>query len=286
MPDLLESWNTLTVRATLETTARLCRMDAASAAARANELIARMDAASAAAQPTCVLSRGQKQRLSLARTLVHDPVVLLLDEPASGLDPQTHVDLRQLMRRVASEGKTVLISSHELAELDKMADGACTCTMVSLPAQRVSLAPDPRRGAGASRRWTARRWSPRFSPQGWILPRSMAIGIPAPSPCPLALRSTRMGEPPAVRPEIPRSLKCRDSTISGKCWRPTPTCCSRRSYQLRPRRHCDRPVRHRHGGRTHRADRTASHHSLRRVRGVCRKRVYRRWPFFHCSKGD
>ena len=124
MPDLLGSWNTLTVRATLETTARLCRMDAASAAARANELIARMDAASAAAQPTRVLSRGQKQRLSLARTLVHDPVVLLLDEPASGLDPQARVDLRQLMRRVASEGKTVLISSHELAELDEMADGA------------------------------------------------------------------------------------------------------------------------------------------------------------------
>ena len=83
-----------------------------------------MDAASAAAQPTRVLSRGQKQRLSLARTLVHDPVVLLLDEPASGLDPQAHVHLRQLMRRVASEGKTVLISSHELAELDEMADGA------------------------------------------------------------------------------------------------------------------------------------------------------------------
>ena len=108
MPDLLGSWNTLTVRATLEATARLCRMDAASAAA----------------QPTRVLSRGQKQRLSLARTLVHDPVVLLLDEPASGLDPQARVDLRQLMRRVASEGKTVLISSHELAELDEMADGA------------------------------------------------------------------------------------------------------------------------------------------------------------------
>ncbi len=124
MPDLLGSWNALTVRATLETTARLYRMDAASAAARANELIALVGLEQFAAQPTRVLSRGQKQRLSLARALVHDPVVLLLDEPASGLDPQARVDLRRLVRRVASEGKTVLISSHELAELDEMADGA------------------------------------------------------------------------------------------------------------------------------------------------------------------
>jgi ABC-2 type transport system ATP-binding protein len=124
MPDLLGSWNALTVRATLETTARLYRMDAVSAAARADELIALVGLEQLAAQPTRVLSRGQKQRLSLARALVHDPSVLLLDEPASGLDPQARVDLRRLVRRVASEGKTVLISSHELAELDEMADGA------------------------------------------------------------------------------------------------------------------------------------------------------------------
>lgn len=124
MPDLLGSWNALTVRATLETTARLYRMDAASAAARAEELIALVGLGPLAAQPTRVLSRGQKQRLSLARALVHDPAVLLLDEPASGLDPEARVELRQLVRRLASEGKTVLISSHELAELDEMADGA------------------------------------------------------------------------------------------------------------------------------------------------------------------
>ena len=124
MPDLLGSWNALTVRATLETTARLYRMDAASAAARAEELIALVGLGPLAAQPTRVLSRGQKQRLSLARALVHDPAVLLLDEPASGLDPEARVELRQLLRRLASEGKTVLISSHELAELDEIADGA------------------------------------------------------------------------------------------------------------------------------------------------------------------
>ena len=124
MPDLLGSWSALTVRATLETTARLYRMDAAMAVARAEELISLAGLEHLAAQPTRVLSRGQKQRLSLARALVHDPTVLLLDEPASGLDPQARVELRQLVRRVASEGTAVLISSHVLAELDEMADGA------------------------------------------------------------------------------------------------------------------------------------------------------------------
>ena len=124
MPDLLGSWSALTVRATLETTARLYRMDAAEAMARAEELISLVGLEHLAAQPTRVLSRGQKQRLSLARALVHDPTVLLLDEPASGLDPQARVELRQLVRRVASEGTAVLISSHVLAELDEMADGA------------------------------------------------------------------------------------------------------------------------------------------------------------------
>ena len=70
---------------------------------------------------------------------MHDPAVLLLDEPASGLDPQARVDLRRLVRRVASEGKTVLISSHELAELEEMADGAVYLQeSVAASAERVT----------------------------------------------------------------------------------------------------------------------------------------------------
>ncbi|PRY65034.1 ABC-type multidrug transport system ATPase subunit [Glaciihabitans tibetensis] len=124
MPDVLGSWNALTVRATLEMTGRLYRMDRAAAAARAADLLSTVGLAELADQPTRVLSRGQKQRLSLGRALVHNPAVLLLDEPASGLDPVARVELRQLVRRVAAEGKTVLVSSHVLAELDEMADTA------------------------------------------------------------------------------------------------------------------------------------------------------------------
>lgn len=63
------------------------------------------------------LSRGMQQRLSLARVLVHDPKVLLLDEPASGLDPRARVELREILRELQSMGKTILISSHILSEL-------------------------------------------------------------------------------------------------------------------------------------------------------------------------
>ncbi len=66
------------------------------------------------------LSRGMKQRLCLARALVHDPEVLLLDEPASGLDPRARVELRELVRMLQGMGKTIIISSHILLELAEM----------------------------------------------------------------------------------------------------------------------------------------------------------------------
>ena len=66
------------------------------------------------------LSRGMKQRLGLARALVHDPDVLILDEPASGLDPRARVDLRVLLAELQAMGKTIVVSSHILAELEEM----------------------------------------------------------------------------------------------------------------------------------------------------------------------
>jgi ABC-2 type transport system ATP-binding protein len=72
------------------------------------------------------LSRGMQQRLCLAHALVHDPEVLLLDEPASGLDPRARVELRELLRELRSLGKTILISSHILPELEEL------CTSVAI----------------------------------------------------------------------------------------------------------------------------------------------------------
>src|SRR5437773_10913264 len=72
------------------------------------------------------LSRGMQQRLCLARALIHDPDVLLLDEPASGLDPRARVELRELLRTLHGMGKTIVISSHILLELAEM------CTDVAI----------------------------------------------------------------------------------------------------------------------------------------------------------
>ena len=66
------------------------------------------------------LSRGMKQRLCLARALVHDPQVLLLDEPASGLDPRARIEMRELIRELRRMGKTILVSSHILPELEEL----------------------------------------------------------------------------------------------------------------------------------------------------------------------
>ena len=68
------------------------------------------------------LSRGMKQRALLAKTLVHDPKLLLLDEPGANLDPKARIDMRKLLRKLADEGRTILVSSHVLTELQDLCD--------------------------------------------------------------------------------------------------------------------------------------------------------------------
>ena len=79
------------------------------------------------------LSRGMTQRLGLARTLLHDPQVLLLDEPASGLDPRARIEMRALLKELRSMGKTILVSSHILPEL------ADICNKIGIIEQGVLL---------------------------------------------------------------------------------------------------------------------------------------------------
>jgi ABC-2 type transport system ATP-binding protein len=144
MPDALGSWANLTVRSALEITHRLYGHSRPASAARAAELIALVGLGELADRPTRVLSRGQKQKLSLARALADDPRVLLLDEPASGLDPVARIELRELLLRLAGEGRTILISSHVLSELDEVAtdavylDHGVTASQEAVAAARAS----------------------------------------------------------------------------------------------------------------------------------------------------
>lgn len=75
-----------------------------------------------AAKPIDGLSKGMKQRLCLGRTMIHDPSVMVLDEPAAGLDPRARIELREMISRLAEAGKAVLISSHILTELAEICD--------------------------------------------------------------------------------------------------------------------------------------------------------------------
>src|SRR5580700_1393209 len=70
------------------------------------------------------LSKGMKNRVSIARAIVHDPPVLLMDEPAAGLDPRARIELRELLKVLAGQGKAILISSHILTELGEICNGA------------------------------------------------------------------------------------------------------------------------------------------------------------------
>ena len=124
MPDAFGTWDALTVREVLETVGAAYRLAPGLARTRAAELLELVHLGDLADRPARVLSRGQKQRLGLARALVHHPSVLLLDEPASGLDPRSRIELRDILRRLAASGATLLVSSHILTELQEIADRA------------------------------------------------------------------------------------------------------------------------------------------------------------------
>ncbi len=121
-PDVFGLYDNLTAREYLEFVGQAYRFSRARARERAGELLALARLPEFADRPVHTMSRGQKQRLGLARALVHEPQVLLLDEPASGLDPRSRVELRELLRHLARAGTAVVISSHLLGDLEELAD--------------------------------------------------------------------------------------------------------------------------------------------------------------------
>ncbi len=120
MPDAFGVYNDLKVWEYLDFFAACYGMPEARRRAVTDELLALVDLADKRNEYVDYLSRGMKQRLGLARALINDPKVLLLDEPASGLDPRARVELRELLKELGAMGKTILISSHILAELADM----------------------------------------------------------------------------------------------------------------------------------------------------------------------
>ena len=126
MPDFFGVYDQLTATEYLDFYAACYRIPRARRKKIAADLLELVGLADRRDQSVDTLSRGLKQRLCLARALVHDPAVLLLDEPASGLDPRARVEMREIMKELQRMGKTIVISSHILPELTEL------CTMVGI----------------------------------------------------------------------------------------------------------------------------------------------------------
>ena len=117
MPDFFGVYDDMKVIEYLEFFAAAYRIGGVDRRRRCNEMLEVVDLDFKRDAMANTLSRGQTQRLGLARVLLHDPSVLLLDEPLSGLDPRARIEMRDLLRRLGKMGKTIVVSSHILPEL-------------------------------------------------------------------------------------------------------------------------------------------------------------------------
>jgi ABC-2 type transport system ATP-binding protein len=122
MPDYYGTYSNLNTSEYVDFFARAHRLPGGLRSQRAQDVIAFTELHELLPRPVEGLSKGQKQRLNLARALLPDPQLLILDEPAAGLDPRARIELRELLKLLASRGKTVFISSHILSELADLID--------------------------------------------------------------------------------------------------------------------------------------------------------------------
>ena len=122
MPDFMGVYDDLKVYEYLEFFAAAFGLERSKRKAVIGDVLELTDLTVKRSSPVDGLSRGMQQRLQLARVLIHDPKVLILDEPASGLDPRARIEIRELLCELKRMGKTIMISSHILSELEEMCD--------------------------------------------------------------------------------------------------------------------------------------------------------------------
>jgi ABC-2 type transport system ATP-binding protein len=122
MPDAYGTYENMTVYEYLDFYGRAFGFSGKERSVRIERVMEFADLAPIADRPMDRLSKGMGQRLCLGRTLINEPEVLVLDEPAAGLDPRARIEFKNLIRLLAGEGKTIFISSHILSELGEMCD--------------------------------------------------------------------------------------------------------------------------------------------------------------------
>jgi ABC-2 type transport system ATP-binding protein len=169
LSDFFSVYDDLKVWEYVDYFARAYKMEPARIPGRVREVIGQLNLETKYDAFVGGLSRGMKQRLGIARAIIHDPPLLILDEPASGLDPKARTELKELIRGTNRNGKTILITSHVLSDLQEM------CTSLAILEKgkllRHGKTADVMRDAGRARRVTVRLAVPGFALDSWLVSR-------------------------------------------------------------------------------------------------------------------
>ena len=128
MPDKFGSYDNMRVREYLDFFGAIFGLAGAARQKRIDEVMEITDASYMQDKYVESLSHGMQQRVGIARTLLHDPEVMIFDEPANGLDPKARIEMRDLLLRLAAEGKTLIVTSHILPELSRICDTVAIIT--------------------------------------------------------------------------------------------------------------------------------------------------------------
>ena len=174
MPDFFGVYDGMLVWEYLDFFARCYGLPAARRQTMVGELLDLVNLTDKRDANVQALSRGMQQRLCLAHALVHDPQILLLDEPASGLDPRARIEMRELLKELAAMGKTILVSSHILAELAEMCSAVGIIEKGALVACGATA--EIRRKLQASRLVRARFLADETGAREWV--RAVGCGEP------------------------------------------------------------------------------------------------------------
>jgi ABC-2 type transport system ATP-binding protein len=175
LADFFSLYDDLKVWEYLDYFAHSYKMDEASIPARIDEVIARMGLESKRNAMIGGLSRGMKQRVGIGRAIIHDPPLLILDEPTGGLDPKARVELKEMLRELNRAGKTIFITSHILSDLEEL------CTSIGILEKgrllRVGRLAEVMREGAAARQVRIRLAAPGFDMEGWLAAQSGVSGV-------------------------------------------------------------------------------------------------------------
>jgi ABC-2 type transport system ATP-binding protein len=177
LADFFSLYDDLKVWEYLDYFARAYKMDEGAIPGRIDEIIGRLGLETKRDAMIGGLSRGMKQRVGIGRAIIHDPPVLILDEPTGGLDPKARVELKELLGQLHRSGKTIFITSHILSDLEEL------CTSIGILEKgrllRVGRLEDVMREGAAARQIRIRLASPGFAAETWLSARGDVSGIVA-----------------------------------------------------------------------------------------------------------